>query len=43
MWISRCDVMYVRQGVVIRRGSRLGDTIESIEKLVITYELVKKL
>jgi hypothetical protein len=43
MWMSRCDAMYVRRGVVVRRGSRLGDTVESVEKLVITHELVKKL
>jgi hypothetical protein len=35
--------MYIRRGVVVKRGNRLGGTIGSIGKLVIIRELVKKL
>jgi hypothetical protein len=42
-WMSRYDATYVRQGVVVRRGNSLGGAVRSVEKLVITYELVKKL
>ena len=41
--MSRYDATYVRRGVVVRRGNRLGGTIGSVEKLVIMRELVKKL
>ena len=41
--MSRYDATYVRRGVVVRRGNRLGGTIGFIEKLVTIRELVKKL
>jgi hypothetical protein len=36
-------VIYVKWGVIERRGNRLDGTVELIEKLVTTCELVKKL
>jgi hypothetical protein len=41
--MSRCDAIYVRQGVVEGRGNRLGGVVGLAEKLVIIRELVKKI
>jgi hypothetical protein len=41
--MSRYDAIYVRRGVVIRRGNRLSDIVGSVEKLAIMREHVKKL
>lgn len=29
--MSRCDAMYVRQGVVVGRGNCLDDTVKSVD------------
>jgi hypothetical protein len=41
--ISRCNVIYVQQGVVEGKNNRLGGIIGFAEKLVIIHELVKKI
>jgi hypothetical protein len=41
--MSKYDVIYVRRGVVVRKSNRLESTVESVEKLAIIRELVKKL
>jgi hypothetical protein len=41
--MSKYDATYVKRGVIERRGNRLDGTVELVEKLVTTRELVMKL
>jgi hypothetical protein len=43
MQTSRYNVMYVPQGVVVRRANRLRSAVGPAKSLVIMRELVKKL